>query len=118
VRRWFTTAVSQGVLWCVLACTAGPRLAADEAATQKAANTFFAGTVSESNSEMITVGRTVRGRAESRTFRLTPDTKIEGTLEFKARVTVRYITDDDGDTATLIVVHALARPASSKPKKQ
>lgn len=113
MRAWFTTPV----LLCVLACAAGQRLAGDEPAAQKAADTFFAGTVSESSAEMVTVGRTVRGRAESRTFRLTPETKVEGTLEFKARVTVRYVTDDDGDTATLIVVHALARPAPPKAKK-
>jgi hypothetical protein len=93
-------------------------LVADETATPKAVDTFFAGTVTESTSEKITVGRTVRGRAESRTFALTPDTKIEGTLAVKARVTVRYITDDDGDTATLIVVRTLAGPSPSKQKKQ
>src|SRR5580692_2607041 len=76
VRRWFTTAISQGVILGVLACAAGQRLAADDAAAQKTADTFFAGTVHESSAEMVTVGRTVRGRAESRTFRLTPDTKI------------------------------------------
>jgi hypothetical protein len=92
----------------------GP-LKADDSATQKAANTFFAGTVSEFNTERITIGRMVRGRPESRTFQLTPDTKIEGALVVKARVTVRYITDDDGDTATLIVVRTVA--AKSKQKK-
>ncbi len=98
---------------CMLAAV-GP-LKADDSATQKAANTFFAGTVSEFNTERITIGRMVRGRPESRTFQLTPDTKIEGALVVKARVTVRYITDDDGDTATLIVVRTVA--AKSKQKK-
>jgi len=122
VRPWFTTAnllsrVFLRVFLCALVCAAGQRLTADDTATPKSADTFFAGTVTESTAEKITVGRTVRGRAESRTFRLTPDTKIEGTLAEKVRVTVRYITDDDGDTATLIVVRTPARPSSSKPKK-
>ena len=105
-----------GVFFCLLACTGELPMEADDPPAQKAPNTFFAGMVSASTSEMITVGRTVRGRPESRTFRLTPDTKIEGILATSARVTVRYITDDDGDTATLIVVRTLARP--SKQKKQ
>jgi hypothetical protein len=91
-------------------------LTADEVAAQKAPDTFFAGTVSEFTAEKITVGRTVRGHAESRTFALTPDTKVEGRLVMKARVTVRYVTDDDGDTAILIVVRSpgLLAPKSKK----
>ena len=94
-------------------------LVADETGTAKAADTFFAGTVSQFSAETIIVGRTVRGKAESRTFSLTPHTKIEGKLAVKVRVTVRYITDDDGDTATLIVVRGSApAPKPAKPKKQ
>jgi hypothetical protein len=92
-------------------------LLADETGTSKAADTFFAGTVSQFDSETIIVGRTVRGKAESRTFSLTPQTKIEGKLALRVRVTVRYITDDDGDTATLIVVRGSA-PKPAKQKKQ
>jgi len=62
------------------------------------------------------VGRTVRGKAESRKFQLTAQTKTEGKLAVKVRVTVRYITDDDGDTATLIVVRGAAKLAKAKKK--
>ncbi len=41
---------------------------------------------------------------ESKTFKVTPQTKFEGKLAKNTRVTVRYISDDDGDTATLVVV--------------
>jgi hypothetical protein len=92
-------------------------LLADETGTAKATDTFFAGTVSQFTSETMIVGRTVRGKAESRTFSLTPQTKIEGKLAIKVRVTVRYITDDDGDTATLIVVRGSV-PSTPKPAKQ
>jgi hypothetical protein len=92
-------------------------LPADETGSSKAADTFFAGTVSQFTSETVIVGRTVRGKAESRTFSLTPHTKVEGKLVLKVRVTVRYITDDDGDTATLIVVRGAA-PKAAKSKKQ
>ena len=105
--------LTSAVVLCALTCAAaGP--AADDT-TAKATDTFFAGTVTESAAEKITVGRTVRGRAESRTFRLTSETKIEGSLASKVRVTVRYVTDDDGDTATLIVVRM---PAGRTPQKQ
>jgi hypothetical protein len=94
-------------------------LVADETGSSKAADTFFAGTVSQVTSETIIVGRTVRGKAESRTFSLTRQTKIEGKLAVKVRVTVRYITDDDGDTATLIVVRgSVPAPKPAKQKKQ
>jgi hypothetical protein len=94
-------------------------LLADETGSSKAADTFFAGTVAQFTSETIIVGRTVRGKAESRTFSLTPQTKVEGKLAVKVRVTVRYITDDDGDTATLIVVRGSApAPKPAKQKKQ
>lgn len=106
----FTAAVLLRVFLAALVCTAGRRLLADDVPAPNPSRTFFAGIVTESSAEQITVGRTVRGRAESRTFRLTPDTKIEGMLAEKVRVTVRYITDDDGDAAILIVV----RPPRSK----
>jgi len=35
---------------------------------------------------------------------VTSGTKVEGRLRVKVRVTVRYVTDEDGDTATLIIV--------------
>jgi hypothetical protein len=100
----------------LLAGAPAARLMADETATTKAPDTFFAGTVTELTSEIVVVGRTVRGKAESRTFQLTPQTKTEGKLAAKMRVTVRYITDDDGDTATLIVVRGAVK--QPKPKKK
>jgi len=100
----------------LLACTAAAPLVADESATTKAADTYFAGTVTELTGETMVVGRTVRGKAESRKFQLTVQTKTEGKLAVKVRVTVRYTTDDDGDTATLIVVRGAAKLAKAKKK--
>jgi hypothetical protein len=80
-------------------------VAGDDAPVQKRGNLFFAGNVTQYDADMITVGRTVRGKAESRSFHLSPETKIEGQLTEKARVTVRYLSDENGDTATMIVVH-------------
>jgi hypothetical protein len=100
----------------LLACSAAAPLRADETATTKAPDAFFAGTVMELTSETVVVGRTVRGKAESRKFQLNPQTKTEGKLAAKVRVTVRYITDDDGDTATLIVVRGAAKQGKQKKK--
>jgi hypothetical protein len=76
-------------------------------------DTFFAGTVLEFTPEKITVSRVVLGKTEKRVFRITPDTKCEGKLKAKVRVTVRYISGDDGETAELIIVRS-----SQQKKKQ
>ena len=84
-----------------------------DAPQPKPANTFFAGALSECSAEKVSVSRVVSGKTENRSFKLTAQTKIEtaagakwdsGRLRVKQRVTVRYITNEDGDVATLIVV--------------
>lgn len=72
----------------------------------KQADTFFAGSVTELTPQRIAVSRKLSGKTENRIFRITPDTKVEGKLKMKVRVTVRYVTDDTGDTAMLIVVRS------------
>jgi hypothetical protein len=86
-------------------------LSADEpsAAAAKKADAFFAGTVVESTADEITVTRTVLGKPEKRSFVVTPETKVEGRLRIRVRVTVRYISDDGGDTATMIIVRSAAK---------
>ena len=95
------------LVWGIAAIVLPP-LSADEhsAAAPKKADAFFAGTVVESTAEMITLTRTVLGKAEDRSFVVTPDTKIEGRLRARVRVTVRYISDENGDTATMIIVRS------------
>jgi hypothetical protein len=88
--------------------------AEESAAAARKTDAFFAGTVAESTPEKLTVARTVLGKNETRSFVVNADTKVEGTLSAKARVTVRYTTDDSGDTALLIVVRAPDRPAAKK----
>ena len=74
----------------------------------KPADTFFAGTVTELTDDQITISRTVQGKLQKRSFQITEETKVEGKLRLRVRVTVRYTTDeDDSDTATLIVVRSL-----------
>jgi len=112
VTGFLTTVFVMGLL----ACVSSTPLMADKTSTANTADTFFAGTVTELTTETVTVGRTVRGKAESRQFQLTPQTKTEGKLAVRVRVTVRYITDDEGDTATMIVVRGAAK--QPKPKKK
>jgi hypothetical protein len=69
-------------------------------------DTFFAGSVVE-------FSRVNLGKTEKRVFRITPDTKCEGKLTKKVRVTVKYIATDDGETAELIIV----RSAQKKTEK-
>ena len=88
----------------LLVVAAGTSVAQDSDA--KKTDMFFAGTVLETTPEKITVSRVVRGKAQKRSFRVTPETKVDGKLRVRVRVTVRYVADDDGDTATRIVVRA------------
>jgi hypothetical protein len=87
-----------------LSVNAHPQDPSEKKAEEPKLDTFFAGTVVESTAEKITVSRVVLGKTEKRVFRITPDTKCEGKLKAKVRVTIRYITTDDGETAELIIV--------------
>jgi hypothetical protein len=79
------------------------------------ADTFFSGHVVEMAADHVTVSRTVLGKTpEKRTFKITPDTKMEGKMKNKSRVTVRYTTTDDGEIAISIIV----RPDRSENSKK
>jgi len=65
----------------------------------------FSGPIVELTAEKITLTRSILGKApEKRSFWIKPETRIEGKLKVKVRVTVGYVTSDDGDVARLIVV--------------
>lgn len=73
---------------------------------------FFSGTISQLPAGQIAVARTVPGKpAENRSFLITAETKIEGKLRLKARVTVGFKPSPDGDVAVRIIV----RPQDKKP---
>ena len=71
----------------------------------------FSGPIVELTSERVTVSRSILGKpAEKRSFWIKPDTRIEGKLRLKAKVTVGFVTTDDGgDIARLIVVRVTAQ---------
>lgn len=67
----------------------------------------FSGTIVELSAEKLTVSRSILGKpAEKRTFAIQSDTRVEGKLRLKLKVTVGFVTTADGDVARLIV----ARP--------
>ena len=63
----------------------------------------------------ITVSRSILGKpAEKATFWIKPDTKIEGNLRVRVRVTVGYVVGDEGNVARLIVVRTTQKQADKK----
>ena len=67
--------------------------------------TFFSGNVVKFDSDNVTVTRrTLTLTWVTKTFLLDSDTKIEGILKPKARVTVKFEKTEDGDRAVHIIV--------------
>jgi hypothetical protein len=96
-------------LWLAMAPLSGmarPQDPTEKKVEEPKPDTFFAGTVLDFTAEKITISRVVLGKTEKRVFRVTPDTKCEGKLKTKVRVTVRFVSSDDGDTAELIIVRS------------
>jgi hypothetical protein len=75
---------------------------------------FFAGTVTQVDTDRVTVSRSLVGKTpETRTFLIKPETKIGKPLRDRARVTVRYQHQTEGDVALEIRVHSQPRPPKS-----
>jgi hypothetical protein len=75
----------------------------------------FSGPIVEVTATQITVSRSILGKpAEKRTFAIKSDTRIEGKLRVRVKVTVGYVTTDDGDVARLVVVRTSPKPADKK----
>jgi hypothetical protein len=82
-----------------------PARGQEPAPVQQAHSNFFSGVVTAFSSDQITVFRTVpRKSSETRTFAITKETRVEGKLRLKVRVTVRYVRDEDRDCALHIIV--------------
>ena len=82
-----------------------PARGQEPAPTQQPHSDFFSGVVTAFSGDQITVLRAVpRKSSETRTFAITKETRVEGKLRLKVRVTVRYVRDDDSDRALHIIV--------------
>lgn len=77
----------------------------------------FSGPVVELSATKITVSRSILGQpAEKHTFLIKSDTRIEGRLRVRTKVTVGFVTTDDGDVARLIVVRATTQRLPQEKK--
>jgi hypothetical protein len=82
-----------------------PLWAQSTAPTEKTHSEFFSGVITVMADDKVTVFKTVLGKdSETHVFLITKDTRVEGKLKLKARVTVRYTHADDGDLALHIIV--------------
>jgi hypothetical protein len=101
--------VKTGLVWLTIAVAQD--LPADKAPIRPAPSAephyddTFSGPIVELSAERITVSRSVLGKpAERKSFWIKSDTRIEGKLHVKIKVTVGFVTTDEGDIARLIVV--------------
>ena len=84
-----------------------PVRAQDNAPPEQPRSEFFSGVVTTLADDRITVFKTVLGKSsETRTFLITPETRVEGKLRVKVRVTVRYTRQEEGDRALHIIVRS------------
>jgi hypothetical protein len=95
------------VVCLLLACVAPAGQPQEPPPAGVAEPEFFSGTIVDLPSGRIVVNRAVIGKAaESRTFLITGETKVEGNLKNGARVTVGFKASDEGDVAVRIIVRA------------
>ena len=93
-------------LFGVVACAQERGLSKPETPkTEPKYDETFSGAIIELSTSKITVSRSILGKpAEKRVFLIKSDTRIEGKLRVKLKVTVGFIASDEGDVARLIVV--------------
>jgi hypothetical protein len=86
----------------------GPDPANPASNSQSSKPQFFSGTVTTLDHEHITVSRSLVGKPpETRTFVITPNTKVAKSVKAKARVTVRYEhEEEEGDVALEIQIRS------------
>ena len=75
----------------------------------------FSGSILQVSAVAVTVSRSILGKpAEKRTFSIKPETRIEGKLRLNAKVTIGFVSNDEGDVARLIVVRTTQRAPQNK----
>jgi len=99
-------AVFAGVVFLLLSSSGTvPARAQGSAGAEQPHSEFFSGIVTALSTEKITVVRTVLGKnSDMRTFSITPETRVEGKLRLKVKVTVRFVKDEEGERALHIIV--------------
>jgi hypothetical protein len=91
--------------WLTLPALAQELSKPDSPKTEPKYDDTFSGSILELSTSKITVSRSILGKpAEKRVFLITSETRIEGKLHVKLKVTIGFVSSDDGDVARLIVV--------------
>jgi hypothetical protein len=102
-------------LFLILLTAAAPRVfpqtAVEQTGSAPAKDQFFTGLVTAIDEESLTVSRAATGKNSStKTFEVTAATLFEGGKpQVKARVTVRYVTTEDGDRAVHVIIRRSAK---------
>jgi hypothetical protein len=110
VRSFSCAVVATWLLFA--ACHSSP--GQDVAAEDQPQDQFFSGTVTALTETSVTVTRTVLGKDSTvRSFIINAETHFEGKPKVKSKVTVRFLTGENGDRAVRIIV----RGATPPPKK-
>jgi len=87
------------------ALAAGALGAEEDTEQARPSDRFFSGMVTDYTPATLTVSRAVLGKNPvKREFVIASDTTVEGRLRVQARVTVRFITCEEGDRALHIIV--------------
>lgn len=95
--------------------TGKPKHATTELKSEPKFDSTFSGPIIELSATKITVSRSILGKpAEKRTFWIKSDTRVEGKLRMRAKVTVGFVTTDDGDVARLVVVRTSQKQSAKK----
>jgi hypothetical protein len=84
---------------------------------QQPADEFFAGVITALTDGSITLTRTVLGKATVRSFAITAETLMQppgGKPKLKQKVTVKWVSGENGDRAVKIILRGSVTP----PKKQ
>jgi hypothetical protein len=111
--------ISCGVMGVLLALAGSNPVRSQDppASAQQPADQFFAGVVTALTDTSITLKQTVLGKATVRTFAMNAETVVQpegGKPKLKQKVTVKWVSGENGDCAVKI----LLRGAPPPPKKQ
>lgn len=94
-----------GILLVLFACVSAGASPQQEEPPPEPGYDFVSGTVMDLPPGRIIVNRAVPGKpAENRTFQITPETKIEGKLRTKVRVTVGFRAGEEGEPAAVRII--------------
>jgi hypothetical protein len=74
-------------------------------AVKEEAPVFFSGTVTQISPSSLTVNRKGTGSdIATKTFAMARETKVEGKLRLKVKVTVRFEVDDEGNAKAVHII--------------